>query len=549
MQTENSNNVLAESETNGESEAMVAGGPTTQSDVMNDPIVPELLKIREEHARNQAKDYSHVFRKKTRFDLIRLAAVIVGLEFAYAAETAFVTPILRSINMEHTHMTLVWGIAPFIGFFIAPLMGSISDRCRLSWGRRRPVITVLCFAILLGLFFVPYGKYFGELLGDDSKSGELLIYSAVFVVIGTILLDLDVNMLQTPIRAYMLDVSIPSDHPKALNTFTILASLGGTCGYLLGAVNWESTFLGEFLGGNIPTVFTIVTVVFILTFIVTTTSFREVPLPLMEKDDLMKPMTDDIIKQEIEQRNNKFKEEDNEDPEPPKNNDDVSLGKYLKSIVIMPRSLALLCLTNFLSWMADLCYCLYFTDFVGEVVFQGNATALEGSIEHGLYNDGIRFGCWGLAVYAGSCALYSVGVEKFIKWFGIKTMYIGGLMTYSIGMLALSVWPNKVVVILSSAAAGIIYATMFTMPFVMLASYHSKGCFGIRDGVVEPLKQKRGIGTDMAILGSMVFIAQVITSVSLGPFIALVGSSLAILYAASALALLGAISAYFLLYL
>lgn len=53
----------------------------------------------------------------------------------------------------------------------------------------------------------------------------------------------------------------------------------------------------------------------------------------------------------------------------------------------------------------------------------------------------------------------------------------------------------------------------------------------------------------MAILGSMIFIAQVVISLSLGPFIGLVGSSLAILYAASALALISAISACFLLYL
>lgn len=457
---------------------MVAGGSSNHTDVMSHPIVEELLRTREEHARNQEKDYSHVFQKKSRLDLIRLAAVIVGIEFSYAAETAFVSPILRSINMNHQLTTLVWGIAPFIGFFIAPLIGSISDRCRLKWGRRRPLISVLCFGILLGLIFVPYGRYFGILLGDDPTGSDLLLYSAIFVIIGTVLMDLDVNILQFPVRAYMLDVSIPSDHPKALNTFTILAGTGGTCGYLIGAIDWESTFLGQFIGGNIPTVFTIVTVVFVCTYLISVTSFREIPLALMEKDDLLKPITDEVVKKELELRERQTisKVSENDDPEPDKNNEEVSLGKYLQSIVIMPKSLLLLCLTNFFSWMADLCYCLYFTDFVGEVVFQGNATALEGSLEHGLYNDGVRYGCWGLAVYAGSCALYSAGVEKFIEWFGLRIMYIGGLMTYGLGMLVLSVWPVKIVVIISSSAAGIMYATMFTMPYVMLASYHSKGC-------------------------------------------------------------------------
>lgn len=50
----------------------------------------------------------------------------------------------------------------------------------------------------------------------------------------------------------------------------------------------------------------------------------------------------------------------------------LTLMKYMKSIVVMPKSLKILCLTNLLSWMGHVCYCLYFTDFVGEAVFNGN---------------------------------------------------------------------------------------------------------------------------------------------------------------------------------
>ena len=54
----------------------------------------------------------------------------------------------------------------------------------------------------------------------------------------------------------------------------------------------------------------------------------------------------------------------------------ISLAKYLKSIVIMPKSMRLLCLTNLITWMAHLCYCLYFTDFVGEAVFGGDPSVI-----------------------------------------------------------------------------------------------------------------------------------------------------------------------------
>ena len=49
-----------------------------------------------------------------------------------------------------------------------------------------------------------------------------------------------------------------------------------------------------------------------------------------------------------------------------------SLSHYLMSIIHMPRSLQNVCVTNFFCWSAHVCYSLYFTDFVGESVFEGD---------------------------------------------------------------------------------------------------------------------------------------------------------------------------------
>ena len=46
--------------------------------------------------------------------------------------------------------------------------------------------------------------------------------------------------------------------------------------------------------------------------------------------------------------------------------------QYLKNIIYMPKSLKILSLTNLFSWMSYLSFCLYFTAFVGETVFEGN---------------------------------------------------------------------------------------------------------------------------------------------------------------------------------
>lgn len=53
-------------------------------------------------------------------------------------------------------------------------------------------------------------------------------------------------------------------------------------------------------------------------------------------------------------------------------NPKATLREYLLSIVYMPHSLRMVCLTNLFCWMAHVCYSLYFTDFVGEAVYGGN---------------------------------------------------------------------------------------------------------------------------------------------------------------------------------
>ena len=89
-------------------------------------------------------------RHKSRAELIRVSAAVMGIEFAYAAETAFVSPTLLGIGIRHRNMTLIWCLSPLIGFFLTPLLGSFSDRCRSRLGRRRPFILLLSIGIVLG---------------------------------------------------------------------------------------------------------------------------------------------------------------------------------------------------------------------------------------------------------------------------------------------------------------------------------------------------------------------------------------------------------------
>lgn len=102
--------------------------------------------------------------RRSRGRLILHSLVMFGREFCYAVEAAFVTPVLLSVGLPRSLYSLVWLISPILGFLLQPIIGSASDYCRSSWGRRRPYILVLGILMLVGLSMF--------LNGDAVVSGE-----------------------------------------------------------------------------------------------------------------------------------------------------------------------------------------------------------------------------------------------------------------------------------------------------------------------------------------------------------------------------------------
>lgn len=178
-------------------------------------------------------------------------------------------------------------------------------------------------------------------------------------------------------------------------------------------------------------VFAIVAVVFVFCITITLTSFREIPLRLLESDEMLRPLTQIAVKKEREkikasmegskqpttsatfvtenelngldgnQQNGLYginyvqaKEQNlaisngsisNSSDDDEEEIDDimhVSFMTYLKSIVFMPKALRILCITNCFAWMGQIVYSLYFTDFVGESVFNGDPSADSSSEEY-----------------------------------------------------------------------------------------------------------------------------------------------------------------------
>ena len=69
-----------------------------------------------------------------------------------------------------------------------------------------------------------------------------------------------------------------------------MAGLGGSLGYLMGALNWDATFIGDVFGGHVRAVFTIVLFIFLFCVFITIFSFNEIPLESLSSREMVSDM-------------------------------------------------------------------------------------------------------------------------------------------------------------------------------------------------------------------------------------------------------------------
>uniref|UniRef100_A0A182M197 Major facilitator superfamily (MFS) profile domain-containing protein n=1 Tax=Anopheles culicifacies TaxID=139723 RepID=A0A182M197_9DIPT len=334
-----------------------------QDRLTEDEILERMLERRHHFAKlDNSRGYQHSFRRKSRWELVRLSLLIVGIECTYATETALVAPILLGIGLPHTVMTMIWATPSLAGLLFAPVIASVSDRLRSRWGRRRPVMLALGVTILTGMFILPNGSAVGELLGLTSVG-----WLATITTFGLVMTDFSAETSNGLCRTYAMEVCTIRDQARVLSIMVLTGGIGATMGALFGAIDWNRLGIGRYLGGNDASVFAANWIVLFVGLLVTLTSFAEIPLPVQESEPMLRPVTQKMLLEEVKRVHGAGENVEQEDvPEV------VGFKQFLLNVMHMPRSMKVLCLTQLLSHMSYLTYCLYYTDFVGATVYEGD---------------------------------------------------------------------------------------------------------------------------------------------------------------------------------
>ncbi|XP_062848510.1 solute carrier family 45 member 4 [Trichomycterus rosablanca] len=211
------------------------------------------------------------------------------------------------------------------------------------------------------------------------------------------------------------------------------------------------------------------------------------------------------------------------------------------SMLKMPPHLWRLCVCHLLTWFSIISQAVFYTDFMGQVIFEGDPMAATNTTDLQNYHKGVQMGCWGLVVYAFTSAICSAVLQKYLDNYdlSIKIIYMLGTFGFAVGTAVMAIFPNIYVAMVMISSMGIVSMSISYCPYALLGQYHE-----IKEYILHsPGKSRRGFGIDCAILTCQVYISQILVASALGAVVKAVGTVRVIPMVASGGSFLGFITA------
>ncbi|XP_029651080.1 solute carrier family 45 member 3 [Octopus sinensis] len=539
--------------------------------------------------------------------MVLLNSVVFGVEICACAGFTCISPLLLKVGYSEENMSIILGMGPLLCLIIVPLMGRASDQCKSKYGRRRPFIFWISLLILLSLVFILSGD--NLYLTEQSEVITTSHLGIFVLTAGVILLDFSTQSLLTPCEALLSDASEGTDQKERIFTiYSFMVSFGGCVGYLITALDWSNSSLGHYFGGQEQSIFAILLVLYLLSSAATLMIAEETPqLQNSQEQSLLYSgdvegvplVTNNIHESGYETSSNESISDDNTTSATSLksqrtasktrliNSSPVFLSKVIScilSLTLLTVKLPIIChickyskrlikslwtgiyhrlpeniqalldipfvlrqlaAANFCSWTAVMGFTLFYTDYVGQAVYDGNPNAPENSLSRNNFDEGVRMGSWGLLLHCMTSAAYSPFIERLVERYGCRLTYLCGMASFSLAMFIMVFCHNIIIVNAVAAVTGFGYATLTTIPFILVSDYHADKAVFFFD-VERPTSnaspshshQIRGIAMDMAILDSTYFLSQVILSGLMGYVVHLTGTVLSYILTAGVMGLL-----------
>ena len=386
----------------------------------------------------------HAKPQLTTAQIFTMSFGFLGIQCGFALQNANTSRILQSFGADVDQLPAFWLVAPIMGMIIQPLIGHYSDRTWNRLGRRKPYFLTGALLSALALSLVP---------NSGSMAGFIpaLWIGGGFVMV----MDASFNVAMEPFRALVADNLPDNQRAKGFSIQAFLIGIGAVAGSymtsILAKLGFSQTSGQNGVANNIKYAYYIGSAIFVIAILVTVFFSKEYPPAEYQRYN----------------GNPDTKEEKN------------GLGQIAKDFIKMPKTMRQLGLVQFFSWFAMFSMWVFMSPAVATHVF-----GLTGDYVHSKAgNDAGNIVGNSFGVYNAVGALFALCLTPMARKLGRKMTHSIALVAGGIGLISIFFVRSEWGLYGSMIGVGIAWASILSMPYVILSSSIPPGKMGIYMGI------------------------------------------------------------------
>ncbi len=413
----------------------------------------------------------------------------LGIQMAFALQNANISRIFQSLGSSVDNLAILWIAGPVTGLLVQPLIGHYSDRTWGRLGRRRPYFLGGSVLATLAMVLMP--------------NAGILMAAALLLW----LLDASLNISMEPFRAFVGDMVPPDQRTKGFAFQTAFIGVGAVIGSLapiimtkLGIANTAATGIvppsvryGFYIGA--ASIFCAVLWTVLRTREYTPEEMRsfDSDATLLKRDNYSVPdkgwlwlsagiailfiiRSFHLDKQlyilggglavfGALQVFNQFA------------GSSGALGFILSDLAQMPEAMKRLALAQFFTWIALFIMWIYTTPIVTQYIYHSTNTASQ------IYNNGADWVDVMFSVYNGVAAVAAFCLPFLTRRLGAPKTHMLCLLIGAVSYAMIFMMRDKWLLIFPMIGIGVAWASILTMPYVILTDVLPQDKLGIYIGI------------------------------------------------------------------
>lgn len=370
------------------------------------------------------------------WQILNISVGFFGIQHGFEIQFARMSSIYEKLGANPEQIPLLWLAAPLTGLIIQPIVGYMSDKTWLSGFkmRRRPYFLFGAIFASIALCLMP-------------NSSTLWMAAGLLWI-----LDASLNISMEPFRALVADKLNAKQRPSGFAMQTLMIGLGTIMGNFIASLDFLNIapWLKQFAQTSMHISFYLCAGIYLLSILYTVIFTPEYP-PEATEEKAEKTDIKTAVKNWISETVDCYKN--------------------------MPEVMKKLAWVQFFTWMGLFCMWMFYTIAVARYVF--GATDPNSH----LYDEGIRWGAHTMIIKGIATPIFALFIPFFVKKIGAVNTHMANLLICGLGLISIPFIKSPHMLYLPMICAGIGWASITALPYIILADHIPQSKYGIYMGI------------------------------------------------------------------